>query len=230
MLALRVCFLLLFASLCHAYCAPSTAHSTLTKGEPTFVCLLLQTYAPSGAVHRNSSLASFTPKTDTFSRIVVDGSYASHVKGLNVSQDVFLQAQNLGGISLQKRFKAGGDWVFPQLTMIVSVSGGKVVGISWDDGCYMCPAGSAECQVNAFNNGTAVTDERFGNRRSCGVARTHCDLYPASCDLTVYVSWQGTDKNGDYLKSSALRFSQFRSNAASSYWSSMKDMKERVSS
>ena len=176
-----------------AYCAPDATHATLTRGKPTYVCLLLQTYGADGAPHRNTSLTSYRPAADKFSRIVVEGSYAAAVAARADSEDVFLTAQNLGGSSLQKRYKAGADWVFPQLTAIVSVAQGKVTGVSWDDGCYMCSAGSVECQENAYHNGTIVTSAKFGNRRSCGVARAHCEQFPASCDLTVYFSWQGTD-------------------------------------
>ena len=34
----------------------------------------------------------------------------------------------------------------------------------------------------------------------------------------MYVSWYGTDKNGDYLLSAGQRLSQFQSNTAKDYY------------
>ena len=38
----------------------------------------------------------------------------------------------------------------------------------------------------------------------------------ALCDLGVYVSWVGTDADGNYLMSQSLRFSRFNKGALSS--------------
>ncbi|RLN66422.1 hypothetical protein BBJ28_00016532 [Nothophytophthora sp. Chile5] len=42
-----------------------------------------------------------------------------------------------------------------------------------------------------------------------------------SCDITVYVGWTGTDRNGDYLGSASLRVSQFTKYSVGSFFSSV---------
>jgi hypothetical protein len=57
--------------------------------------------------------------------------------------------------------------------------------------------------------------------QDCSIADEDCAADPAQCQLTVYVSWTGTDRNGNYLTSSSRRFSLFSSYSVNSYFNGL---------
>lgn len=57
--------------------------------------------------------------------------------------------------------------------------------------------------------------------QDCYVADADCAADPTQCQLTVYVSWTGTDKNGNYLTSSSRRFSLFSAYSVNSYFNGL---------
>lgn len=119
----------------------------------------------------------------------------------------------------------GGDrvaYVVPFLTAVTRIKDGNVTGIYWDDGCDACFGASCsnsscgvpidECNI-PFNASLTVTNITSGVD-----SNPDCNRYPLTacttetdCDAKVYVSWIGTDSNGDFMTSAGLRISQFRS-------------------
>lgn len=57
--------------------------------------------------------------------------------------------------------------------------------------------------------------------QDCYIADEDCAADPTQCQLTVYVSWTGTDRNGNYLTSSSRRFSLFSSYSVNSYFNGL---------
>ncbi len=53
------------------------------------------------------------------------------------------------------------------------------------------------------------------------MAEEDCAADPAQCQLSVYISWTGTDKNGNFLQSSSRRFSLFSSYSINSYFNGL---------
>ncbi len=87
----------------------------------------------------------------------------------------------------------------------------KVVkGILWDDACIFCS--NDKCLENTlyFNGTEAHLNEPT---RGCYKTREECDKNDRSggsiCDLTIYVTWTGTDKDGKPMLSSNKRYSLF---------------------
>lgn len=129
---------------------------------------------------------------------------------LTTYQDMQIQVEVGGQVSARKlRGHVNSDdptrmdYIVPFYTVIVKLRSGKVVDISWDEGCFGCSGDKAldheqECK-------------KFGaSCKGCDCAldrRTDCEKY--DCDLKVYISWIGTDSNGDYLTSAGRRLSQF---------------------
>ena len=128
---------------------------------------------------------------------------------LSLSITVFFWG--LSSVSFQKLYvNITKELVYPQLTAIIDVEMGDVVGISWDDGCIFC--GSSECDENTFNfQGESSTP--IDDAGSCGETVDFCRDSLAresgECDLMLYVVWTGTDSNGRAFKSAAYRFSAF---------------------
>ena len=51
-----------------------------------------------------------------------------------------------------------------------------------------------------------------------------CLSSSSQCDPKFYITWFGTDKNGDQLKTTNLAMSKFRQYSISSLYSSVKDL------
>lgn len=105
---------------------------------------------------------------------------------------------------------SGSLYVVPQLTTVIVLDGGKVSEIIWDKGCYSC-------------SGDACID------KNCGIKASECTTDSELCDLKIFVSWYGTDSDGDFLLSAGMRLSQFTSESASSYYNYVKNNAKGVS-
>ena len=210
-------------------------------GEPTNVCLVI-----------NGEKVSFIqPEADTFSRFSLQGSYndmASCDETYYASSEVCPFDGSVAGcpsnppasgfstnfyvesMGVQTRYKklmanpcsSGGVTLFPLLTVIVTVLEGKVVGVNWDDGCYMCDPGVDDgenpCILNAYNTTTnqPIPEETLDGAqitgKDCAVTQSFCDKSSDKglCDMNVYVVWTGDDVDGRKFTSAGRRFERFR--------------------
>lgn len=127
---------------------------------------------------------------------------------------------------------------FPLWTVIIKVTDGVIEDIGWDDGCFFCARNGDDCEFSGFDVETYLpyTHDTF---RSCH--RTHDECYPVyappdnsttptndtitsetECDLKIFVTWTGTDKNGNYLRSVNKRFSRYQAfSIATAYQSAL---------
>jgi hypothetical protein len=116
----------------------------------------------------------------------------------------------------------------PTYTAIIKLTDGVVTDIGWDDGCFFCPENTDECMHTGLDVNT--TDEIM-NPIFRGCRKTMEQCYPPTmpaangtadggaanvtvaqtgCDLKVFLTWTGTDRNGQYLRSASKRFSRYR--------------------
>jgi hypothetical protein len=132
------------------------------------------------------------------------------------------------------------------MTAIISVKKGVVQGVSWDEGCFFCTA--EMCDYNLYSKPEETATGRLGGQgKTCYTPVDSCAGYSsnssdasvdvgdssavsvnatstnttAQCDITIYVGWTGTDKNGDFLGSASLRMSQFSKYSIGSFFSNI---------
>lgn len=115
-----------------------------------------------------------------------------------------------------KLYSSNAGKIFPYLTAIISVKKGVVQGVTWDDGCYFCEASA--CESNLFAYATNTTASTLSDGYTCYSNLTACGSNSTVCDLTLYVGWTGTDRDGNYLSSAGMRISQFQRYSISSYF------------
>ena len=137
----------------------------------------------------------------------------------------------------------------PVLTLVVHMTDGTVDWVMWDEtpcnacGLEQCVAtgcsGYGRCRCgpdgtcDAFldKNGMPNSEDGFRLFKECAAKDDECagktdDEGRNPCDLRVYLAWDGTDKNGQVLKSSGLRLSRFKSYSAKNiYQSSRREFK-----
>lgn len=111
--------------------------------------------------------------------------------------------------SVRKVYRGSG-FAVPVYTAILHVNRGELEGITWDDGCFFCDGGGAECVETSYNEDRSqiTTGDLAG--KNCKVADAECAANPADCALKLYIVWTGTDSNGEFLTSAGVRFSRFK--------------------
>lgn len=95
----------------------------------------------------------------------------------------------------------------------------QIQGVTWDDGCYFCDPDT--CEPNLYSSATNGSSSKLSDEGyTCysDIADCSGENATATCDITLYVGWTGTDKNGNYLSSAGLRMSQFKKYSISSYF------------
>ena len=100
---------------------------------------------------------------------------------------------------------------------------GKIYDIVWDNGCF-------NCIKNCESNIKSYDDEILKNK-----TMTYDNCYESDikgciekdskkCDPKFYITWFGTDKNGNQLKTANLAMSKFTKYSISSLYSSVKNI------
>ncbi|CEP03896.1 Uncharacterized protein PBTT_06870 [Plasmodiophora brassicae] len=211
---------------------PPFANNGLKKDDQLEICVALYlsdgTHAPEQMVAGSAYYMQFSPLVDELTALsIVNGSnfltsafgqafpgqapgQNTHV-AVNISVQVgpsFPSAPNhaLGYAPVDdKRWQvhAGITRAVPYFTIIITLQGGQVTDVSWDDQCAGCMAQTDTCQ-----SGFCTVDAS-----QCGSA--------FNCDPTIYVGWAGTDKNGQMLTSSDIVPSQFIKYSIPSFWNNI---------
>mmetsp|Transcript_74477 Transcript_74477/g.91514 ORF Transcript_74477/g.91514 Transcript_74477/m.91514 type:complete len:232 (+) Transcript_74477:32-727(+) len=123
----------------------------------------------------------------------------------NENGKITIEAGGINSTSRQINTNLDADPLYvTQLTTIISLVDGKVSAIDWDDTCAAC-------------------GDEFCVNGNCGIPRESCVNGDINCELKIYISWYGTDKNGEYLLSAGQRISQFEDSTAESYYNYVKD-------
>lgn len=117
------------------------------------------------------------------------------------------------------------DSFFTFLTAVINVDNGIVKSIDWDDGCYTC----LQCEENSIieEDGVMQLIEPSSpyysayQGKNCMVEKSKCDDN-ANCDLTIYLTWSGSDSKGRVFQSANLRMSRFQSGSIESIVNTLK--------
>ncbi|KAK1928387.1 hypothetical protein P3T76_016145 [Phytophthora citrophthora] len=215
-------------------CSPSDPVPLVVKGTATYIC-----------VNVNDAYRTlFMPIADKYTVLRITDSWNDTRIGANPS-GAFLTVSSLKYRTNYKLYSSAlTERISPYFTAIVSVKKGVVQGVSWDDGCYFCNA--EMCDYNLFSKpqetsmarlsgqgktcftpvdscigNSSAASVNVGDSSSAGSNSTTSTNTTAQCDITIYVGWTGTDKNGDYLGSASLRMSQFSKYSIGSFFSNI---------
>lgn len=106
--------------------------------------------------------------------------------------------------------------------LVIKVKEGKIYDIVWDNACY-------DCIKYCENNIKSYDDEIYKNNtmtyENCyepDIKKCYEDSNK-NCDPKFYITWFGTDKKGNQLKTANLAMSKFKKYSISSLYSSVKN-------
>ena len=123
----------------------------------------------------------------------------------------------------KKGDKDNASKLFTLFNLVIKVKEGKIYDLVWDNDCF-------DCIKNCETNIKSYDDEIFKNK-----TMTYDNCYEPDiksciekdskkCDPKFYITWFGTDKNGNQLKTSNLAMSKFTKYSISSLYSSVKNI------
>ncbi|KAJ1461048.1 hypothetical protein M885DRAFT_508593 [Pelagophyceae sp. CCMP2097] len=213
----------------------------LRKGDKTFLCLVLMDGLQGAEGLRRTVRFAYDADLDNLAKIKLAHAWTSLEPAEDVlmsrvlgnATQVGLALQSEGKISYQKLWRTpleGTAVTYPFLAAVIKLDRGEVSSITWDDGCYGCEGGT-ECRSNAYDyDGSAyrhagkqcyVKDSQCSQSDGAGVAKL--------CELQIFVSWTGTDKDGAALLSQQMRFSRLEETSVASYVQSLQDNTRQLS-
>ena len=104
--------------------------------------------------------------------------------------------------------------VVPIYSAVVRLEDGKVTSVEWDNDCFDC---TDLCMT------TQITDKI--TEKNCRTKAEECTggLSSYNCDPKIYVTFIGTDSNGNHMVSAGLRISRFRQYSISQMYTSAKN-------
>lgn len=105
------------------------------------------------------------------------------------------------------RLYADGTYFYPTTTYVVTVDRGYIQSIVFDKNCAGCSRAGDNCRDNSYNF-LAQTAGNAGASMNCALLPSECGTGP-TCNLEVFVTFQGTDINGKVLTSADARTSTF---------------------
>jgi len=94
------------------------------------------------------------------------------------------------------------------LNLVVNLRDGKLSSFAWDNGCAGCgPDACIESKKSIDIHTGAESGGLLGS--ACGAEVTGCTSNDVGCDMKVFVTWAGTDKDGRHATSAGMRMSKF---------------------
>ena len=109
--------------------------------------------------------------------------------------------------------------MFTLFSIVVKVKKGKITELVWDNACYDC---DDKCEKDIKSKSLLDKSKTMTYENCYENDMSNCDSN--KCDPKFYITWFGTDKNGNQLKSSNLALSKFKKYSVAKLYDSMKNI------
>jgi len=101
------------------------------------------------------------------------------------------------------------------LSVVINIEDGRLHSFAWDNSCKPCPS-SCLHSSRALNLTTLQGADEPSAGGACSTGADQCPSGTGACDLRIFVTWAGTDKNGKNARSAGRRISRFTGDSLSS--------------
>ncbi|CAD8179554.1 unnamed protein product [Paramecium octaurelia] len=172
-------------------CQTSDFNSGYKKGDHIVLCLFFQT------ADNQQYRQVYQLKVDQYTALLVSGAYQT----LSSKQsNLWANSGSISTVYGTPYTQSGG--AFPIQSIVVQMIQGSVIDVFWDNVCF----DGSQCKENSI---TTTTGQSVSENNDFV---TSCS--GGACDPKVYVSFLGTDANGQYFTSNGIRMSKFRQYSA----------------
>lgn len=204
-------------------------------GDPLLLCVFLSTHPPRKMI--------FRVKVEEYAELLLKGSLglidAEHQQ-FPVSTWVTMSSTDAalpldcshGGdadarlaLASCPQIYASSTHTAPLLSLVVNLRNGVVSSFAWDNSCAGCGPDACIHSSKFFN---PISGEYGGGtfeQGTCSQALLGCGW---ECDLKIFVTWAGTDKNGRHATSAGMRLSKFTGYTLSSLYERMSNNYDEV--
>lgn len=93
------------------------------------------------------------------------------------------------------------------LSAVVNLRQGRIFSIQWDNHCKTCGPSSCLTSSRRLETGTLRGGPEQSTQGVC--VKPLCLQGDNSCDLMVFITWAGSDAQGNHARSAGMRLSQF---------------------
>jgi hypothetical protein len=112
------------------------------------------------------------------------------------------------------------------LNLVINLRDGKISSFAWDNGCDSC--GPLRCMTGSRYLNLTTGAEQGGEfpLGTCGMEMdsSACSTSETGCALKVFITWAGTDRNGQHAVSAGMRMSKFTGYSLGSIYEKAKFM------
>eukprot|EP00747_Dinoflagellata_sp_TGD_P166099 gnl/TRDRNA2_/TRDRNA2_188367_c0_seq1.p1 gnl/TRDRNA2_/TRDRNA2_188367_c0~~gnl/TRDRNA2_/TRDRNA2_188367_c0_seq1.p1 ORF type:complete len:297 (-),score=44.08 gnl/TRDRNA2_/TRDRNA2_188367_c0_seq1:98-988(-) len=135
-----------------------------------------------------------------------------------------------GGIVSCPQVYASRSHISQLTNLVVNMRDGVLQSFVWDNGCDAC--GPARCMDSwkSLDLSTGVGGPDVFEQGTCGQEHIQCAPADVACDLNIFVTWYGTDKDGRNARSAGTRLSRFTGPTLRSVYDSTADKYSKASS
>ena len=109
---------------------------------------------------------------------------------------------------------------FTIFSIVVKVKKGNITELVWDNACYGCDD-KCETDITSISELNSNKTMTYSN---CYENDINNKCSNNGCDPKFYITWFGTDKNGNQLKSANLALSKFKQYSVNSLYDSVKNI------
>lgn len=186
-------------------------------GDRIPICVFLSTDPPKKMV--------FRVKVEEYAELVLQGSQALAFNSTNkpvytwaavsgsLNSSLPLDCGNASDVDRRSHLAscpqvyATGTHMVHLLSLVINLHDGFVHSFAWDSSCEGCGPNACIQSKKAIDlqQGTQSWDDLGG---ACGAETGGC-RDGAGCDMKVFVTWAGTDKEGRHCTSAGMRMSKF---------------------
>lgn len=126
-----------------------------------------------------------------------------------------------GGVASCPQVYAAGGHLVRLVNVVINLRDGNISSFAWDNGCAGC--GPSDCMESSksLDLATGAVGGQVFDQGTCGQRVENCPSNPQACDLRVFVTWAGTDRNGRNAVSAGMRLSKFTGYTMKSLYESM---------
>jgi len=104
----------------------------------------------------------------------------------------------------------------PFANLVINIDSGNIISLVIDNVCNGCDSGNCILSKATLDATLTPTGAEISQSNACSIATA--DASESQSNFKVFVTWAGTDTNGNYCKTAGLRMSQFAGSSISEMW------------
>lgn len=209
-------------------------YTDLALGDPIRLCVFVSTapirkmvfmlkvdeYAKA-LLHGSARLAVANQSSPLYTWVATSQTSAAYPLDCDNAEDV----RNRSSQATCPQLYAGSSKVAELLSLVITLDKGRITSLDWDNGdvangCAGCGPSFCMYSSKSLNLSSWLGGPSYFDQGSCGFDLNSCT--EDKCNLSVLVTWVGTDRDGRNAVSAGIRLSKFTGYTLNSLYDTMR--------